>query len=158
RFLRALWDDRGCVDFTEAEWCQGSEDQTQAAQGARPGVRPGFGSDVREEFLSFVLIGEALRANNAREWATWGHRPCSRKKETFLWGVGGAVSGGRGVSASCEPRRSAGPPALPSPATPARVLPPARRSAPESRPPAIPATAPASRADRQGSARPGDAP
>src|SRR5262249_29833590 len=31
----------------------------------------GFGTDGGEEFLSFVLLGEALRANNSREWPTW---------------------------------------------------------------------------------------
>ncbi|HKB42017.1 MAG TPA: hypothetical protein VKD72_36660, partial [Gemmataceae bacterium] len=31
----------------------------------------GFGSDGGEEFLSFALVAEALRANDPKAWATW---------------------------------------------------------------------------------------
>jgi hypothetical protein len=42
-----------------------------AKMSSDPAFVRGFGSDGGEEYLSFALVGEALRAGNAGQWAVW---------------------------------------------------------------------------------------
>jgi hypothetical protein len=52
--------------------------KTVAKQTAQPQFLKGFGSDGGEEFLSFVLIGETLRAQDPKEWASWDKTVATR--------------------------------------------------------------------------------
>jgi hypothetical protein len=53
-----------------------------ATMSADPAFVRGFGSDGGEEFLSFALIGEALRAKNPKQWTTWDRSITQRLTRT----------------------------------------------------------------------------
>jgi hypothetical protein len=53
-----------------------------ATMSADPAFVRGFGSDGGEEFLSFALIGEALRAKNPKQWVTWDRSITQRLTRT----------------------------------------------------------------------------
>lgn len=56
--------------------------KSMAKMAANPAFVRGFGSDGGEEFLSFALIGEALRPKDLRQWATWDRSITQRLTRT----------------------------------------------------------------------------
>jgi hypothetical protein len=71
--------------------------RSMARKASDPMFVRGFGSDGGEEFLSFALVGEALRAKNLKEAATWdkaiGDRLARTQNRDFSWSGHHCITG-----------------------------------------------------------------